>query len=207
MLGRLRQFATQFRAAAASTTTAAATATAMTPEPSTTTSPATTEFATLAAGCFWGVEHLYLKHYRTKGIVSTAVGYAQGASANPTYKQVCSGTTNHAEVLRVEFDPAKVSYEELVTFFFRIHDPTTVNRQGPDVGTQYRSGIYTENDAQRQVAEAVKAKVQKYFNAPIATEIQPLTTFWPAEEYHQKYLIKNPSGYECPSHFVREFRD
>ncbi|ORZ35319.1 peptide methionine sulfoxide reductase MsrA [Catenaria anguillulae PL171] len=158
-------------------------------------------------GCFWGVEHIYNKHYRTKGILSTSVGYAQGTSDNPSYKQVCTGTTNHAEVLRIEFDPARLSFEEIVTFFFKIHDPTTVNRQGPDVGTQYRSGIYYESEQQREIAEQVKSKVQKHFKAPIVTEIEKLQKYWPAEEYHQVYLEKNPSGYHCPSHFVREWKD
>ncbi|KNE66379.1 peptide-methionine (S)-S-oxide reductase [Allomyces macrogynus ATCC 38327] len=166
------------------------------------------EFATFAAGCFWGVQHLFDKHYKTKGLLASEVGYANGLSSatNPTYKQVCTGTTNHAEVVRLQFDPAQVSYEELVTFFFRIHDPTTVNRQGPDVGTQYRSGIYYYSPAQKETAEVVKQRVQKYFPKPIATEITPIDQFYTAEDYHQKYLVKNPDGYECPSHFVREFK-
>ncbi|KAI9217680.1 peptide methionine sulfoxide reductase MsrA [Blastocladiella britannica] len=174
---------------------------------STATTASNTESATFAAGCFWGVEHIYNKHFKGKGIVSTEVGYAQGAAANPTYKQVCTGTTNHAEVVRVHFDPTLVSYEQLVTFFFRMHDPTDVNRQGPDVGTQYRSGIYTVSADQDRIAHEVKERVAKYFSKPIATEITELTTFWTAEGYHQQYLVKNPSGYECPSHFVREFKD
>ncbi|KAJ3353690.1 Peptide-methionine (S)-S-oxide reductase [Allomyces javanicus] len=168
-----------------------------------------TEFATFAAGCFWGVQHLFDKHYKAKGLLASEVGYANGlaSATNPTYKQVCTGTTNHAEVVRLQFDPTKVSYDELVTFFFRIHDPTDVNRQGPDVGTQYRSGIYYYSPAQKATAEAVKQRVQKYFPKPITTEITPIDQFYTAEDYHQKYLVKNPDGYECPSHFVREFKD
>ncbi|KAL7746371.1 Peptide methionine sulfoxide reductase [Sorochytrium milnesiophthora] len=167
------------------------------------------EFATLAAGCFWGVQQLYDKHYGNKGIVKTEVGYAGGRDdlKNPSYKQVCTGQTGFAEVLRIEFDPSKLSYDEIVTFFFRIHDPTQVDRQGLDVGTQYRSAIYYYSPAQRDAAEAVKQRVQKYFKTPIATEIAPIKEFYTAEEYHQKYLDVNPTGYHCPSHFVREFKD
>ncbi|KAI9142600.1 peptide methionine sulfoxide reductase MsrA [Paraphysoderma sedebokerense] len=167
------------------------------------------ELATFAAGCFWGVEHLYLKHYKGKGVLSTQVGYSNGKEElkNVTYKQVCSGNTDYAEVCQVQFDPKQVSYEELVTFFFKIHDPTQMNQQGPDVGTQYRSGIYTHSPAQQTTAESVKSNVQKYFKSPIATEIKPLKNYYTAEEYHQKYLIQNPSGYHCPSHFVREFKE
>jgi len=173
--------------------------------------PATgqTETATFAAGCFWGVEHIFLKHYppaQDKGVLKTAVGYTGGKeeATDPSYKQVCTGTTDHAEALKIEFDPAKVSYDELVEFFYRTHDPTTVNRQGADTGTQYRSAIFYHSPEQRSIAERVTEEVQKKHFDPvgkkIVTQILPASRWYDAEEYHQLYLFKNPSGYQCPTH-------
>jgi len=167
------------------------------------------EIATFAAGCFWGVEHIFLKHYppsQNKGVLTTAVGYTGGKkdSTNPGYREVCSGVTDHAEALRIEFDPKIVSYAELVEFFYRTHDPTTVNRQGPDTGTQYRSAIYANSPDQLEVAKQVTAEVQaKHFTPKgerIVTEIVEAGPWYNAEEYHQLYLFKNPNGYECPTH-------
>ncbi|KAF9529934.1 peptide methionine sulfoxide reductase [Crepidotus variabilis] len=165
------------------------------------------EIATFAAGCFWGVEHIFLKHYppaQNKGILSTRVGYTGGEAADPTYRVVCGGTTNHAEALRIEFDPAKVTYAELVEFFYRTHDPTTVNRQGGDTGSQYRSAIFTHSEDQMSAAERVTEEVQaKHFTPKgqkIVTEIVSAGKWWDAEDYHQHYLFQNPDGYQCPTH-------
>ncbi len=145
--------------------------------------------ATFAAGCFWGVEEVFRQ---LKGVTSTAVGYTGGHFENPTYKDVCTGKTEHAEALEVEFDPAQVSYEELLAVFFENHDPTTLNRQGPDVGTQYRSAIFYHTPEQMMAAKAVKEKLEqsRRFKRPIVTEITPASTFYRAEEYHQQYFQK-----------------
>ncbi|CDS11008.1 hypothetical protein LRAMOSA03272 [Lichtheimia ramosa] len=165
---------------------------------------AMTEKATFAAGCFWGVEHLYKKHFGKDGI-TTRVGYTGGDVDNPTYRQVCSGNTNHAEALEVTFDPERVSYASLVEFFYRMHDASMLNYQGPDVGTQYRSAIFYHSPEQKQVAEKVTQQVQEnhYKGKKIVTQIVPAGRFYDAEEYHQLYLEKNPSGYECPTHYLR----
>lgn len=148
-----------------------------------------TEKATFGAGCFWGVEATFRN---TEGVTATAVGYLGGSTANPTYEQVCTGRTLHAEVVEVEFDPAKVSYEKLLEVFWDCHDPTTLNRQGPDVGTQYRSAIFYHSPEQKAAAEASKEKRQASgkHRRPIVTEITPAATFFRAEEYHQQYLEK-----------------
>lgn len=147
------------------------------------------EKATFGAGCFWGVEETFL---RTKGVTKTTVGYLGGTLANPTYEDVCSGTTGHAEVVQVEFDPAVVSYDELLDVFWNEHDPTQKNRQGPDVGEQYRSAIFVHSDAQRAAAEASKAALERSgrFAKPIVTDITDASAFYPAEDYHQQYLRK-----------------
>ncbi len=152
-----------------------------------------TEVATFAAGCFWGVEY---KLGRIDGVLSTAVGYSGGSVRNPTYKKVCSDDTGHAEAVQVTFDPSRLPYEDLVLKFFALHDPTQVNRQGPDVGTQYRSVIFTHSEAQKAVAEKVKSELEREgrFRGRIATEIIPAGEFWRAEEYHQKYFEKNKRG-------------
>lgn len=143
--------------------------------------------ATFGAGCFWGVEAAFR---RTKGVTATAVGYQGGTTDNPTYHDVCRGDTNHAEVVEIEFDPALVSYEDLLEVFWKNHNPTTKDRQGPDFGTQYRSVIFVHNSEQEALARASKAKAQANFAAPIVTEIVPAPTFWKAEDYHQQYLEK-----------------
>lgn len=154
------------------------------------------ESAVFAGGCFWGMEEILR---RIPGVLQTTVGYTGGTTANPTYKQVCTGQTGHAEAIEIVFDPSKISYEKLVGVFFRMHDPTTLNRQHNDVGTQYRSAIFYLDDRQREIAETVKAKVDKSgrWKRPIVTEISPASTFFPAEAYHQNYLVKNPGGYNC----------
>jgi peptide-methionine (S)-S-oxide reductase len=145
--------------------------------------------ATFGAGCFWGVEATFRE---TPGVTATAVGYEGGRTENPTYQDVCTDRTGHAEVVEVEYDPATVSYEKLLTIFFENHDPTTLNRQGPDHGTQYRSAIFYHTPEQKEAAEAMKASLdaQGAFKRPIVTEIVPAQTFYRAEEYHQQYLEK-----------------
>lgn len=148
-----------------------------------------TEIATFAAGCFWGVEETFR---RSPGVVDTAVGYTGGRTPNPTYQEVCSDRTGHAEAVRVEFDPAKISYGRLLEIFFQNHDPTTHNRQGPDIGSQYRSAIFFHSPEQEQEAHAMKEALGKSgtFRRPIVTEIVPAVEFHRAEEYHQRYLEK-----------------
>lgn len=149
----------------------------------------TTETATFAAGCFWGVEEAF----RTlPGVVATTVGYTGGTQREPTYEEVCTGTTGHAEAVRVEFDPAAVSYEQLLDVFWQNHDPTQVNRQGPDRGTQYRTEIFVHDATQEAAARASKEREEASgrHSRPIATRITPAADFWPAEEYHQQYLAK-----------------
>ena len=147
-----------------------------------------TERATFAAGCFWGVE---VDYRNLEGVTDVRVGYTGGTKEEPTYKEVCSGRTGHAEAVEVTFDPSEVSYEELVDAFWQLHDPTQVNRQGWDVGSQYRSAIFTHSAEQARIAARSKARAQEGFAKPIATQITPAETFWPAEEYHQQYLVKN----------------
>jgi peptide-methionine (S)-S-oxide reductase len=146
--------------------------------------------ATFAAGCFWGVEDAFAQ---VKGVKSTAVGYIGGTKVNPTYKEVCAGDTGHAEAVELEFDPAEVSYKELLAVFFQSHDPTTLNRQGPDFGTQYRSAIFVHGDEQKAAATEAKEALEKagIFKKPIVTQIVAKAPFYRAEEYHQKYLEKN----------------
>ena len=148
--------------------------------------------AIFAAGCFWGIEYAFLQ---VPGVLDAESGYTGGHTDNPTYTQVCSDTTGHAEAVRVTFDPEKVSYEALVRKFFEIHDPTQLNRQGPDVGSQYRSGIFYLSDEQKEVAEKLKKDFQPQFHPKtIATEITKAGIFYRAEEYHQRYFEKNPNA-------------
>jgi len=159
------------------------------------------EIATLAGGCFWGMEEILRK---IPGVLSTRVGYTGGSLANPVYEDVHTGTTGHAETVEVTFDPSIISFEELLEkYYFHMHDPTTLNRQGNDVGTQYRSAIFYHSEAQRKTAESVKERVAKsgLWKRPITTEIVPAQTFYSAEDYHQDYLEKHPDGYTC--HFMR----
>lgn len=160
------------------------------------------EQAVFANGCFWGTEHMFRKHFDGKGLIDAKVGYIGGQTSSPTYREVCSGTTNHAEAVKLTFDPSKVSYAELVEFNLRMHDPTHLNHQGPDQGTQYRSVIFTLAPGQEDIAKKVLAEVKEahYPKDKIATTIEPAGQWWNAEDYHQEYLHNNPSGYECPSH-------
>ena len=153
-----------------------------------------TATATIGGGCFWCVEAVF---ERIDGVTGVVSGYAGGTVPNPTYRAVCTGTTGHAEVVQVHYDPAVVSYEKLLETFWECHDPTTPDRQGADVGTQYRSVIYAHDDVQLRAAARSKAEAQKRFVDPIVTEIAPLTAFYPAEEYHQDYFAKNPDAAYC----------
>jgi len=153
-----------------------------------------TESATFGGGCFWCAEAVFES---MDGVVSVTSGYAGGAKPNPTYEEVCTGTTGHAEVIQIEYDPGKVSYERLLDLFWDGHDPTTPNRQGADVGTQYRSIILYHNDAQIQAAEKSRQEAGKRFRRPIVTEIAPLTVFYRAEGYHQDYFRNNPNAAYC----------
>jgi peptide-methionine (S)-S-oxide reductase len=143
--------------------------------------------ATFGAGCFWQVEAEYRK---LDGVTGTAAGYAGGSLEKPSYEDVCTDRTGHAEVVRVEYDPARISYDQLLDTFWGIHDPTQMNRQGPDVGTQYRTVIFTHDEDQAEAARSSRDEAQKRFRRPIVTEITRAGQFWPAEEYHQKYLEK-----------------
>jgi peptide-methionine (S)-S-oxide reductase len=158
--------------------------------------PAGLQRAMFGMGCFWGAEK---KFWQQPGVYTTAVGYAAGHTLNPTYREVCSGTTGHAEVVLVVFDPKKARYDDLLKVFWENHDPTQGNRQGNDVGTQYRSGIYCYGDEQRALAEASRKMFEQQLSAagygPITTEILPAPEFFYAEDYHQQYLAKNPDGY------------
>ena len=153
-----------------------------------------TEKATFAAGCFWGVEKVF---GALPGVTFTQVGYTGGKTPNPTYEQVCTGMTGHAEAIDITYDPTKVSYEELLEVFFRHHDPTTYNRQGADIGSQYRSAIFYHSDAEKDAAEHTIRVLEKsgVFKRAIMTEVKRASEFYRAEEYHQKYLKKNPMGY------------
>lgn len=158
--------------------------------------PVGTELATFGMGCFWGAER---KFWELPGVVSTMVGYAGGSTPNPTYREVCSGRTGHAEVVQVVFDPKKVSYEQLLKVFWENHDPTQGMRQGNDAGTQYRSALYTHSEAQAKAAaasrEAYQSVLAKAGYGAITTEVRPAPDFFYAEDYHQQYLAKNPDGY------------
>lgn len=157
------------------------------------------EKALFGAGCFWGVEHFFRE---VPGVIDAVSGYAGGKVDNPNYRQVCTGTTDHAEVVEVTFDPSKVSYGRLVDLFFKMHDPTTLNRQGPDVGTQYRSVIFANSPEQKRIAQERRdaASASGNFRRPIVTTIEDAVPFWPAEEYHQRYFEKN--GGSCHVSFA-----
>jgi peptide-methionine (S)-S-oxide reductase len=154
------------------------------------------ETATLAGGCFWCVEAVFRE---VEGVQSVVSGYTGGTTVNPTYRQVCSDETGHAEAVQVTFDPARVSYREILEIFFSVHDPTTFNRQGMDAGTQYRSAIFYHNEEQKAVAEAVLSELSKsrVWKDPIVTQLVPLDKFYPAEEYHQEYLARHPEQAYC----------
>jgi peptide-methionine (S)-S-oxide reductase len=155
-----------------------------------------TEVTTLGGGCFWCLEAVY---DQIKGVHDVVSGYAGGAVSNPSYREVCMGTTGHAEVIQVTFDPDQITYTDLLRIFFTIHDPTTLNRQGGDVGTQYRSAIFYHSPEQKQQAEQVMREIEAegLWKNPIVTEISPLTEFYPAEDYHQEYFENNPTQAYC----------
>lgn len=172
-----------------------------------------TQVATIAGGCFWCLEAVFDD---VRGVEHVESGYSGGHVANPTYEQTCSGRTGHAEAIQVTFDPQVISFKELLEIFFTIHDPTTLNRQGADVGTQYRSAIFYHNDEQKRIAEQViqEFNAEKIWNAPIVTELKPFTEFYIAEDYHQEYFKKNPYQGYCRaiiapkvSKFREHFRD
>jgi peptide-methionine (S)-S-oxide reductase len=158
------------------------------------------QVALFGLGCFWGAEEIF---WQIPGVWSTSVGYAGGTTPNPSYEEVCSGRTGHTEAVRVVYDPAKVSYADLVAAFYEVHDPTQGMRQGNDVGTQYRSAIYTYSEEQAQVAREITERYEpelfKRGYDPITTEIKPAPAYYYAEDYHQQYLLKNPNGYRCHS--------
>ncbi len=155
-----------------------------------------TEIATLGGGCFWCLEAVY---QQVEGVTAVESGYTGGHVDDPSYEQVCSGDTGHAEVVRVSFDPSVISYREILEIFFAIHDPTTLNRQGNDVGTQYRSVIYTHSDAQRATAEQVMADIaaRQLYDAPLVTQLEPAQRYWRAEAYHQNYFRNHPEQGYC----------
>jgi len=159
------------------------------------------ETAILAGGCFWGMQEILRQ---IPGVIKTTVGYTGGTTPNPTYEDVCTHTTGHAEAVQIEFDPSKLTFAQLLGFFFRMHDPTTKDRQHFDVGSQYRSAIFYTNPEQKQIAERVKKEVNQSgkWSSPVVTEITAATAFYPAEDYHQDYLQKNPGGYNC--HYLRD---
>jgi peptide-methionine (S)-S-oxide reductase len=154
------------------------------------------EVATIAGGCFWCIEAVFRE---VDGVERVVSGYTGGADINPSYRQVCTGQTGHAEAVQVSFDPARISYKEILEIFFSIHDPTTLNRQGADVGTQYRSAIFYHNDQQKAVAEKLIAELDEthLWKKPIVTQVVPLETFYPAEDYHQEYFSRNPGQAYC----------
>ncbi len=158
--------------------------------------PSNTEFITLGGGCFWCTEAVF---DRVQGVVDVESGYCNGAVISPTYEQVCTGRTGHVEVVKVAYDPAIISLREVLEIFFVVHDPTTLNRQGNDAGTQYRSGIYTTSDAQKEVAQGVIREItdSKTYKSPIVTEVVPLENYSTAEPYHQDYFLNNPNQGYC----------
>jgi len=157
---------------------------------------AESETATLAGGCFWCTESVFDE---LRGVESVVSGYSGGHKESPTYQEVCSGTTGHAEVIDVRFDPAEIEFADILRVFFTVHDPTTLNRQGGDIGTQYRSSIFYHSDEQKQAAEAVIREIDEagVYEKPIVTEVVPFDRFWPAEDYHQEYFVNNPNQPYC----------
>ena len=156
--------------------------------------------ATFAGGCFWGMEELFRQQ---PGVVGVEVGFIGGSTTNPTYEQVKTGTTGHAEAIQITFNPEHTTFDALLRFFFRMHDPTTINRQGGDEGSQYRSAVFTHDESQRQTVARIISEINAsgFWPTPIVTETVEAGQWWPAEDYHQAYLAKNPNGYTC--HWVR----
>lgn len=179
----------------------------MTTVSSTLATTSTSKLITLAAGCFWGVEKVFRKQFGGKGLIDIKVGYANGIPTigNVNYERVCSGSTEFVEAVQLSYEPEKLQLEAILDIFFRMHDPTTVNAQGPDKGTQYRSAIMTHDDKDNKVAWETKQKMQAewYPGHQIVTIIEPIKVWHDAETYHQQYLAKNPGGYDCPTHFIR----
>ncbi|EFX01035.1 peptide methionine sulfoxide reductase [Grosmannia clavigera kw1407] len=169
--------------------------------------PPGAQIATVAAGCFWGVEHAYRQHFKADGgLYDARVGFVGGDTTSPSYRSVCSGTTGHAEATRLVYDPARISYRQLVEFFYRMHDPTTPDQQGADRGSQYRSALFFHDAEQERIAREITAQANaQWWGGRIVSEILPAQQWWDAEEYHQLYLVKNPDGYQCSSHHVRPF--
>lgn len=157
---------------------------------------ATLERATLAGGCFWCTESVFDE---LRGVESVVSGYSGGHKDSPTYQEVCTGTTGHAEVIQIEFDPAEIDFPDILRVFFTVHDPTTLNRQGGDIGTQYRSSVFYHSEAQKQAAEDVIREIDAaaIYPNPIVTEVVPFEKFWPAEDYHQEYFVNNPNQPYC----------
>ena len=157
---------------------------------------ATLERATLAGGCFWCTESVFDE---LRGVESVVSGYSGGHKDSPTYQEVCTGTTGHAEVIQIEFDPAEIDFSDILRVFFTVHDPTTLNRQGGDIGTQYRSSVFYHSEAQKQAAEDVIREIDAaaIYPNPIVTEVVPFEKFWPAEDYHQEYFVNNPNQPYC----------
>ena len=153
-----------------------------------------TQTATLGGGCFWCIEAVFR---RIDGVVSAQSGYSGGSVANPSYEDVCTGQTGHAEVVQVEYDPTVVSYDQILEVFFKAHDPTTLNRQGADVGPQYRSVIFYHSDEQKRIAQRTTSAVQEILGKPVVTHVQPAADFYPAEQYHDKYFDRNPNAGYC----------
>lgn len=162
-----------------------------------------TQTATLGGGCFWCIEAVFK---RVPGVTRVTSGYAGGSVANPTYEQVCTGKTGHAEVVQIEFDQEEISYAEILRLFFRAHNPTTLNRQGADVGTQYRSVIFYHDDRQREEAQAAISEAQQKWNDPVVTELASFSAFYRAEEYHQDYFDRNPHAGYCQAVIAPKLR-
>ncbi|KFZ04997.1 hypothetical protein V501_08776 [Pseudogymnoascus sp. VKM F-4519 (FW-2642)] len=168
--------------------------------------PAGAQKATLAAGCFWGVEHMFRKEFADKGLYDARVGYIGGDTTSPSYRSVCSGSTGHAEAVQLTFDPTTLKYTKLLEFFYRMHDPTTLDSQGQDIGSQYRSGIFVHSAEQKEQADQVTEKASnQWWGGKVVTQILPAGEWWDAEDYHQRYLDVNKGGYECPNHKERKF--
>ena len=189
-----RKGLSRLAAAASLLATVVLIAPSMNAAPESTNAPKKLETATFGGGCFWCAEAVF---QRIPGVKSVASGFAGGTTPNPSYEQVCTGETGHAEVIQIEFDPAIITYDKLLEVFWEAHDPTTLNRQGNDVGTQYRSIILYSNDAQKSAAEKSKAEAARHLSSPITTQIVPLTKFYPAEKYHQNYYNEHQSQGYC----------
>ncbi|KAI0377546.1 PMSR-domain-containing protein [Hypomontagnella monticulosa] len=166
--------------------------------------PPGAKVATIAAGCYWGVDHLYRRDFLgDPGLYNAIVGFTGGHTENPTYESVCTGKTGHAEAVALYYDPKRLNFEQLIEYFYRMHDPTTKNQQGGDYGSQYRSAIFFQDEEQEKIAREITRKAnEQWFDGRIVTEIVPAARFWYAKKGHQLYLLNNPGGYQCPNHAV-----